>query len=130
MSQQSIRIAITGGGIAGATLLHALLPHPNLDVHIFEAASTFKEAGMAIGIARNALQALELMGPSAKEALEKAGSIPHHGVKFMLANGLDACLSSPSLADILVNSSRHNSVAGQWRRHLNRGRIGSFFSAR
>lgn len=90
MSQQPVRVAITGGGIAGATLLHALLPHPSLDVHIFESASQFKEAGMAIGIARNAFQALELIGPSAREALQKAGSIAHHGVKFMLANGPDA----------------------------------------
>lgn len=90
MSQQPIRIAITGGGIAGATVLHALLPHTHLDAHIFESASEFKEAGMAIGVARNAFQALELIGPSARTALEKAGSIPHHGVKFMLANGPDA----------------------------------------
>lgn len=90
MYQRPIRVAITGGGIAGATLLHALLPHSNLDTHIFEAASAFKEAGMAIGIARNAFEALELIGPSARGALEKAGSIPHHGVRFMLANGPDA----------------------------------------
>jgi salicylate hydroxylase len=90
MSQPTIRVAITGGGLAGATLLHALLQHPHLDVHIFESAAAFKEAGMAIGMARNAFQALELIGPSARACLEKAGSVPHHGVKFMLAQGPDA----------------------------------------
>lgn len=85
-----IRVAIVGGGIAGATLLHALLPLEHVQVHIYESAPAFREAGMAIGIARNAFQALELISPSARGALEKAGSIPHHGVKFMLANGPDA----------------------------------------
>lgn len=59
MSQRPIRIAISGGGLAGATLAHALLKHAHLDVHIFESAEAFKEAG-AVGIARNALSALDL----------------------------------------------------------------------
>lgn len=37
-----IRIAISGGGLAGATLLHGLLHYPQLDVHIFESADSFK----------------------------------------------------------------------------------------
>lgn len=60
-----IRIAISGGGLARASLIHSLLPYTHLDVHIFEAAEAFKEAGMAIGVARNALTALDLIGPSA-----------------------------------------------------------------
>lgn len=76
--------------MAGATLLHALLKHDHLNVHIFESASEFREAGMAVGMTRNAFQSLELIGPSAIGALEKAGSVPHHGVRFMLALGPDA----------------------------------------
>lgn len=57
---QQIRIAISGGGLAGAALLHALLPFPHLDVHIFESAPAFKEAGQAVGITRNALTSLDL----------------------------------------------------------------------
>lgn len=90
ISQPKIRVAISGGGLAGATLLHALLKHTHLDVHIFESASAFREAGMAIGIARNAFNALDLIGPSARQCIERAGSVPHHGVKFMLAQGPDA----------------------------------------
>lgn len=82
-----IRIAISGGGLAGASLLHALLPHEHLDVHIFESAAAFKEAGMAIGVARNALDALDLIGPSAAQCLELAGAVPMLGVRFMLAQG-------------------------------------------
>lgn len=71
----SIRIAISGGGLAGATLFHALHRFPHLDVHIFESASAFKEAGMAFGITRNAQAALELIGPTAVQALERAGAV-------------------------------------------------------
>ncbi|KAI6084895.1 FAD/NAD(P)-binding domain-containing protein [Hypoxylon rubiginosum] len=84
---QSIRVAISGGGLAGASLLHALLKFSHLDVHIFESAAAFKESGMAIGIARNALAALELIGPSAAQCLERAGAMPMKGVRFMLAQG-------------------------------------------
>ncbi|KAK7739090.1 hypothetical protein SLS62_011312 [Diatrype stigma] len=82
-----IRVAISGGGLAGATLFHALQRFPHLDVHIFESAAAFKEAGMAIGVTRNALAALDLMGPSAVQALERAGAVPMRGVRFMLAEG-------------------------------------------
>lgn len=86
----SIRIAISGGGLAGASLLHTLLPYTHLEVHIFESASAFKEAGMAIGFARNALDALDLIGPSAAGCLSRAGAVPLRGVRFMLAQGDDA----------------------------------------
>ncbi|KAI1377124.1 salicylate hydroxylase [Hypoxylon crocopeplum] len=80
-----IRIAISGGGLAGASLAHALTSYPHLEVHIFESADTFREAGAAIGIARNALGALDLIGPSAAQCLERAGAVPMRGVHFMLA---------------------------------------------
>ncbi|CAG8959054.1 hypothetical protein HYFRA_00012833 [Hymenoscyphus fraxineus] len=86
----SIRIAISGGGLAGASLIHALLSYPQLDVHIFESQPTFREAGMAIGLARNALAALDLIGPSAAQCLERAGAVPMRGVRYMLAQGDDA----------------------------------------
>ncbi|GIZ48688.1 hypothetical protein CKM354_001173800 [Cercospora kikuchii] len=90
MAQSKVRIAISGGGMAGATLMHALIKHDHLDVHIFESASEFREAGMAVGMTRNAFQALELIGPSAREALERAGSVPHYGARLMLALGPEA----------------------------------------
>ncbi|TRX88192.1 hypothetical protein FHL15_010941 [Xylaria flabelliformis] len=83
----SIRVAIIGGGLAGASLLHALVKFPHLDVQIFESAAVFKEAGMAIGIARNGQAALELIGPSAALCLERAGAVPMQGVRFMMAHG-------------------------------------------
>ncbi|KAI1779296.1 hypothetical protein F4818DRAFT_455364 [Hypoxylon cercidicola] len=87
MSSQPIRVAISAGGLAGASLLRALIDFPHLDVHIFESAAAFKEAGLAIGVTRNAQAALDLMGPSAVELLKRAGAVPMRGVRFMIAEG-------------------------------------------
>lgn len=82
-----IRVAISGGGLAGASLLHALLKYPHIDAHIFESSAAFKEAGMAIGVTRNALAALDLMGSSTTQSLERAGAVAMQGVRFLLAEG-------------------------------------------
>lgn len=85
-----IRVAISGGGVAGASVLHALLKYPHIDAHIFESAPKFKEAGVAFGITRNASKALELMGPSVPKCLERAGGVQMQGVRFFLAQGKGA----------------------------------------
>ncbi|KAI0388968.1 hypothetical protein F5Y17DRAFT_450934 [Xylariaceae sp. FL0594] len=82
----TIRVAIVGGGVAGASLLHALLKHPHIDADLFESATEVKAGGMAIGIARNAQSALELMGPSAAACLERAGAVAMRGVRFMVVS--------------------------------------------
>ncbi|RYP59601.1 hypothetical protein DL769_008466 [Monosporascus sp. CRB-8-3] len=82
-----VRIAISGGGLAGASLFHALLNYNHLDVHIFESAASFKEAGATIGVACNALAALDLIGPSTAQCFKRAGAFPLRGVRFMLAQG-------------------------------------------
>lgn len=86
---KKIRIAISGGGMAGATLLHALLPHEHLDVHIFESAAAFKEAGAAVGITRNALASLDLIGPSAMQCLDRAGAVLQKSARVTIAEGPD-----------------------------------------
>ncbi|KAI1073991.1 FAD/NAD(P)-binding domain-containing protein [Whalleya microplaca] len=105
----SIRIAIIGGGLAGASLLHSLIKFSHLDVHIFESASAFKEAGMAIGIARNAQAALALIGPSAAQCLDRAGAVPMRGVRFMLAQGEGAGTMADEVDDV-VQGKRLTSI--------------------
>ncbi|KAI0534495.1 hypothetical protein GGR58DRAFT_505253 [Xylaria digitata] len=105
----SIRIAIVGGGLAGASLIHALVKFPHLDVHIFESAAAFEEAGMAIGIARNAQAALELIGSSAAQCLERAGAVPMRGVRFMLAYGETAGSVADEVDDV-VQGKRLTSI--------------------
>ena len=85
-----IRIAISGSGVAGAALMHALLQYSHLDVHIFESAADFKGAGLAVGVARNGLAALDLLGASAAWCLERAGAVPMRGVRFLIAQGDEA----------------------------------------
>ncbi|OTA87202.1 hypothetical protein M434DRAFT_399576 [Hypoxylon sp. CO27-5] len=104
-----IRIAIIGGGLAGASLIHALMKFSHLDVHIFESAAAFKEAGMAIGIARNAQAALELIGPSAAQYLDRAGAVPMRGVRFMLAQG-EGAGSMVDEVDDVVQGKRLTSI--------------------
>lgn len=82
-----IRVAITGGGIAGGTLHHALLPYPHLDVHIFEAALAFREGGASIGISGNAKRAFELIGPSAAQCVERANPFLLTGLTIQMAVG-------------------------------------------
>lgn len=67
-----------------------MLQYPHLDVHIFESATAFKEAGAAVGIVQNARRALDLIGNSATQCLEKAGAVPMQGVRWRMARGPDA----------------------------------------
>lgn len=42
---------------------------------------------MAVGVTRNALAALDLIGTSAAQALERAGAVPQKGFRIALAQG-------------------------------------------
>lgn len=84
-----LRIAIAGGGIAGATLFYALRQYPHLDVHIFEAAPKFREGGASVGIHYNAFKALELISPDAVACLEAAGAFRLDGFTASMAVGDD-----------------------------------------
>lgn len=89
-SPSTIRVAISGGGVAGALLLHALLPLPHIDAHIFESAPQFREAGVAFGLGRNATNALDFIGPAAKACLERAGGVQMKGSACYVAQGEEA----------------------------------------
>jgi len=81
-----LRIAITGGGLAGATLANALFDQPHLDIHIFESAPEFSERGAAVGLAVNAQRALAEIIPSANELLEKAGTVPMNSTRVVIVS--------------------------------------------
>ncbi|GAW23847.1 hypothetical protein ANO14919_134240 [Xylariales sp. No.14919] len=90
MPTPSIRIAIIGGGLAGASLGNALIHIPQLDVHIFESAPEFSERGAAIGLSRNAQHALQQFIPSAMELLSAAGAVPMRSSRLMIGSGPQA----------------------------------------
>lgn len=74
----SIKIAIIGGGLAGATIANGLLRHAHLDVRVYESAPEFSERGAAVGLASDAQRALkQVLGDAeAMELLDKAGAVP------------------------------------------------------
>ena len=79
-----LRVAIIGGGLAGATLANALFDQPHLDIHIFESAPEFSERGAAVGLAVNAQRALAEVIPSANELLDRAGAVPMNSTRIVV----------------------------------------------
>lgn len=57
-----MHVAIIGGGLAGCTMARVLLDHPSIEFDVFEAGPAVKEQGSAIGMAKNAQRAMDLMG--------------------------------------------------------------------
>ncbi|TVY43694.1 6-methylsalicylic acid decarboxylase [Lachnellula occidentalis] len=85
-----LRIAITGGGLAGAALVNALIKYPHIEVHIYESAPEFSERGAAMGLAKNSQNALDEIGPSVKDALVRAGAVPMNSTRGAVASGPNA----------------------------------------
>ncbi|KAB8290715.1 hypothetical protein EYC80_008354 [Monilinia laxa] len=82
--ERKIRIAIIGGGLAGATLLRSLLTHPHLSADIYESASAFSERGAAVGLAINAQNALAEMGIA--DVVQKAGGVRMHSSRTIVVS--------------------------------------------
>lgn len=70
-TEETVSVAIVGGGIGGLCLALGLLKQSHLDVQVYEAAHTFSEIGAGVALGHNAERALELIGPAAKQAMEK-----------------------------------------------------------
>ncbi|KAF7521367.1 hypothetical protein G7054_g12458 [Neopestalotiopsis clavispora] len=90
MTASPIRVAIIGGGLAGATLANALVRIPHLQIQVYESAPEFSERGAAIGLATNFQQALAQIIPSAKTILEKAGAVAMNSSRIVLGSGPEA----------------------------------------
>lgn len=86
MTNNPLRVAIIGGGLAGAALANALTHLFHIDVHIFESAPQFSERGAAVGLAKNAQLALAQIVPSASDLFEKAGAVPMNSSRIVLVS--------------------------------------------
>lgn len=86
MENKKIRIAIIGGGLAGATAANALFRLPHFDVHVFESAPEFSERGAAVGLSINAQRALNEILPDYKNMLEKAGAVRMNSSRIILVS--------------------------------------------
>lgn len=64
----SIEVAVVGGGMSGLCLAIGLLKYPHIKVQIYEAAKCFSEIGAGVAFGPNAQRALRLIGPETEEA--------------------------------------------------------------
>ncbi|KAI1480915.1 salicylate hydroxylase [Daldinia eschscholtzii] len=84
------RVAIIGGGLAGASLANALIRVPRVDVHVFESAPAFSERGAAVGLSKTSQLALDQILPSGPDLLSKAGAVPMNSSRVILGSGPEA----------------------------------------
>ncbi|KAI1390896.1 FAD/NAD(P)-binding domain-containing protein [Hypoxylon trugodes] len=68
MSDNRIKIAIAGGGIAGLALAAGLAKKPHIDVHVYEAVPAYKDVGAGLALHLNAIKAMALTGPEVRQA--------------------------------------------------------------
>ncbi|KAI0166774.1 FAD/NAD(P)-binding domain-containing protein [Hypoxylon sp. FL1284] len=68
MSEERIKIAIAGGGIAGLALAAGLAKKPHLDVHVYESVRAYKDVGAGLALHLNAIKAMALLGPEVRQA--------------------------------------------------------------
>lgn len=85
-----VRLAIIGGGLAGASLANALLSIKHVDLLLYESAPTFSERGAAVGLAINAQNALsDIMSTEATAFLKsKAGGVSMNSTRIMMVNNV------------------------------------------
>jgi salicylate hydroxylase len=79
-----IRIAISGGGLAGAAAARALLRQPHLDIHIYESAPEFSERGQGIGMAVNAQRALKHLVGDVDGFFSRVGAVSMNSTRIMI----------------------------------------------
>jgi salicylate hydroxylase len=73
--EKRVRIAVLGGGLAGAILVRALINCANLDIQLYEAGTEFGEEDTAIEIGVAGQKAAQAISPEVLSALEKAGAL-------------------------------------------------------
>lgn len=84
---QLLRIAIIGAGISSVCLEQALTKHACLSVRVFEASTVLREDGAGIGLGSNAQEALRMMSPDLRTALDEAGgTVMEPSARIMMVN--------------------------------------------
>lgn len=82
-----MRIAIIGGGLAGATLANALLRFAHMEIHVYESAPQFSERGAAVGLAVNSQNALAHIFPDGETSLlNRAGGVPMNSTRLVVVS--------------------------------------------
>jgi salicylate hydroxylase len=71
--EETLQVAIVGGGIVGLALVTGLL-HRGVSVKLYEKSSAFRPIGAGIGFSPNAMRALKILNPKAYEAQQKVAT--------------------------------------------------------
>ena len=111
-TSRKLRIAIVGGGLAGATLINALLKHEHLSVDIFESAPEFSERGAAVGLSQNAQRALLEIGQPVADCLDRAGAVQMNSSRLAIVS-LSLSLFLSHLGGAIVDRGRASVPANQ-----------------
>jgi salicylate hydroxylase len=86
MADARFRIAIVGGGFAGATLASALVQIPHVGIEVYESTPQFSERGAALVLTSTAQKALQRTIPLATEVLRKAGAVPMNSTRLAIVS--------------------------------------------
>ncbi|KAI2470689.1 FAD/NAD(P)-binding domain-containing protein [Annulohypoxylon bovei var. microspora] len=97
-SPSTIRVAIIGGGLAGATVLRGLLRYPHISVDMYESRPTFRDEGPGLAFTTKTQAMLAAIDPELELCLDRAGAVltspetrvaagPHAGREIKM-NGL------------------------------------------
>lgn len=104
-----IRLAIIGGGLAGATLTNALMTLPHLSISIYESAPHFSERGAAVGLSINAQRALSEISPEIREALDRAGAVGINSMRSVIVSLNLSLLRRSKLEDFIGSRNKKRS---------------------
>lgn len=81
-----LRVAIVGGGLAGAALANALTKANHIDMHVYESDPEFSERGAAVALSGNTRRALDVVFPSSDALLDGAGAVTMNSSRLMLVS--------------------------------------------
>lgn len=87
-----LRVAIVGGGLAGAALANALANANHIDMHVYESDPEFSERGAAVALSGNTRRALDVIFPSANDLLRGARAVTMNSSKLMIVR-LTCCIT-------------------------------------
>jgi salicylate hydroxylase len=94
-----IRVAISGGGLAGAAAARALLHQSHLEVHIYESAPEFSERGLGIGMAINAQRAMKHLVGDVDDFFSRAGAVSMNSTRIMMVRNTHCSWTPPDKVD-------------------------------
>ncbi|KAI0105388.1 FAD/NAD(P)-binding domain-containing protein [Hypoxylon sp. NC0597] len=74
-SPSTIRVAIIGGGLAGAAVLRGLIRYPHIVVDMYDSRPTFRDEGPGLAFTTKTQAVLAAIDPELEHCLDRAGAV-------------------------------------------------------